>query len=242
MNNLCKKVKVYIIHVKGNNERKKYIEKQLKKIDFEYEYILEGNVEDLNKELLNKYFVGEMNKIQPKTSCAIKHLKAYQRIIADNISYGLVLEDDIKLFDNFNNLFKSSINEAKNKRLSNILISYEDSNLRYVKRSEKEKNKLLYSKEKGRLAGAYAIDKLAATNMINYIKKNKYDKPIDWFHIDCSKENIINIYWIDPPIARQGSLSGNFSSMLTEKRTNNLRRKIDFNLQRIYKKILYFLR
>lgn len=235
-------LKVYIIHVKGNTSRKKYIENQLDKIFYNYEFILKGNIEDLDKYVLNRYFTGQMKKEIAVTSCATKHLVSYERLINSKAKYALILEDDIKLFKNFNSIFEKSIKVIKDNNLSNILISYEDSNLKYVKRSEKEKGKLLYKKQKGRLAGAYLIDKSAAKNMINYIINEKYDKPIDWFHNHCAKKNLINIYWSSPAIARQASLTGDLPSLLTDKRTNSLKRKIDFNLQKIYKKILYFFR
>lgn len=183
-----------------------------------------------------------MHNTKPRTSCATKHLIAYERILKGKQNYGLILEDDIKLFDDFNLYVKKCLKTLEMKKISKIFISLEDSNLKYVRRSEKKKNKLLYSKEKGRLAGAYMIDKRAANNMLTYIKNNKSNIPIDWFHNICAEKKLIDIYWIDPPIARQASLSGDLPSLLTEKRTNNLKRKIEFNLQKWYKKILYFFR
>ena len=106
-----KDFKIFIIHVKGDLKRRSHIEKQLNKVKFNYEYILEGNMEDIDKKILNKYFKGDMKKIQPSTSCALKHIKAYEKIKNSNLKYALILEDDIKLLNNFNDYFKKSIIE-----------------------------------------------------------------------------------------------------------------------------------
>ncbi len=48
-------MKVYIIHVKGNERRKEHIDKQLKMINLKGEFILEKNIEDLSEELRYNY-------------------------------------------------------------------------------------------------------------------------------------------------------------------------------------------
>ena len=51
-----KDVTVLIIHVKGNKEREKFIQRQLDKLGFPYHYILDGNISDLTPNILAQYF------------------------------------------------------------------------------------------------------------------------------------------------------------------------------------------
>jgi len=227
--------------VRGNKEREKHIKKQLKGTDLNYEFILEGNIEDIEEETLSTYFAGDMKEVAPATSCALKHITAYERVVEQDVPFALILEDDIELLPEFNRILTKSLSEIKQNNLRNILVSYEDSNLKYVEGSIRKPNKVLYKKEKGRLAGAYGVDKAAAEAIVEYIKKNKCDQTIDWFHNKCAAEGLFDIYWAHPAIARQGSKAGEISSLIG-RREDGLVRKISFELQKIYKKILYYFR
>ena len=54
-----------------------------------------------------------------------------------------------------------------------ILISYEDSSLRFIPRSQREKNRKLYPAPKGRMAGAYFINRIAAQSVIDRLRKKR---------------------------------------------------------------------
>jgi glycosyl transferase family 25 len=234
-------LKVYIIHVAGNEERRQHIEKQLAGKDFDYEFILYGNMEDITEEILEKYFAGELDEVSPATSCALKHITAYKRIIEAEVPFALILEDDIRFLPSFMPVFEKSLKEIEENGIESVFVSYEDSNLKYVKGSKREENKVLYKNTKGRLAGAYGVDKQAAEAMINYLEENKCHKPVDWFHNECAEEGLFDIYWSHPAIARQSSKTGETASLIGGK-GSGLIRTISFNLQKAYKKILYYFR
>ena len=162
-------------------------------------------------------------------------------MLEDNIDFAIVLEDDIYLRRNFEINIHKIVDEIKSRSLSNYLVSLEYSNLEFVKNSEIEKDKLLYKKDKGRLAGAYLLDKIAAKNMIYELEVNKCSLPIDWFHMALARKNIINIYWTKLNLSRQGSLDGSIRSLIDNKSVGVFR-IISFNLQYIYKRLLYMLR
>ncbi len=95
-------IHTYVLHVKkGYESRGEHIRKMLSKIRLPFELILEGDMCDLTDNTLNKYFSREMHKIAPDTSCALKHLLAYEAILNNNYPGALILEDDIILHKNF---------------------------------------------------------------------------------------------------------------------------------------------
>lgn len=196
----------------------------------------------ISDHIIKENFGGELEFLSPALSCAYKHLLVYYQLQddAENDIY-LVLEDDIVLYSNFCQKLNIIIEEIKSRNLSNFIISIEDSMLRYVKRSNRKKEIVLYPEKHGRLAGAYLMDKKAANNLLEEMNRNKCCRPIDWFHNHCSEIGLINIYWSHPTIAIQGSLNGMFPSTIDNKKFG-ISRIFKFQLTRAYKKILYAFR
>ena len=235
-------MKTYIIHVKGNKLREAFIKNQINKTNLESEFILDGNIEDLKDDFLNKYFSERMTIKNAITSCTTKHFLAYERIVncKDEVWF-LILEDDMMFYKDANINLEKIVNELLHRKINKSIVSLEDSNLKYVKRSESKRGVYIYKKKFGRLAGAYLIDREGAKAILDYAKQNKNKLPIDWFHNECETNGIISIYWSKLLIACQGSNSGKVPSLLDSNK-NYFFRKIKFKIERIYKKFLYFLR
>lgn len=235
-------IKTYVIHVKGAVEREKYIKKELAKHNITFEFILDGNMEDITNEQLERYFDGELKHKTPQTSCALKHILVYEKMIKEDIQKALVFEDDIELSSIFNKIFNTSLLEIQSQHSNKYMISYENSTLQYVKRTERISGQVLYKKDQGRCTGAYLLDIEAAKEMIKYLSQYKCDKPIDWIHYELIKNKAINVYWSHPSIAEQRSHNGKMRSLIGHKKMGFFRR-ISFFLQKIYKhQILYRLR
>jgi len=234
-------MKTFIIHVGTAIERMKHMQVQLKDKNLDTEFILRGNKEDLSYEIMQKYFTGELNSVSNGTSCVYKHLLAYTEITKNHTEIALILEDDIFFHSNFNESLSKILSEIKRDQLSNFVISLEDSSLTYVARSEFIADKMLYKKLHGRMAGAYLIDFLGAQTILEEVTKNKCHVPIDWYHNYLSEKGKINILWLYNPVATQGSLEGSIQSTLDSKAFSKFK-VLSFRVQRIYKKILYWLR
>ena len=236
-------MKNYIIHVSTDFEREKHIRKEIAKTSFDFTFINEGDRKDLTTEVLARYFMGMM-VVSAATSCAYKHILAYKDMVDNQVDYAIVLEDDIYLYEKFEKTVAKILAEIKEQNLSNCLISLEDSNLRYVKGSEREKGRLLYPKKDGRFAGAYLLDIECAKSIVQEIETHKCQTTIDWLHKTYSDKGLINIYWLHPPIAIQGSLNGKIPSLIDGryKRGKSLFRPISFAVTKFYKKLLYNLR
>jgi glycosyl transferase family 25 len=234
-------MKTYIIHVSDATQREVHIKGQIENKNLDHQFINDGDKKDLSEVILDRYFKGELHQCSAAASCAYKHILAYENMIANHIHLALVLEDDIFLSKNFSDLLNKAIVEIKQRNLKNFIVSLEDSSLQYVKGSERNRQQLLYKKVHGRMTGAYLVDLVAANIMMNEIEQNKCGDNIDWFHNRSSEKEIINMYWMHPTIATQGSLTGSISSLIDNK-PSGLFRIFTFHLEKRYKKVLWRLR
>ncbi len=237
-------MKNYIIHVSTNLEREKHIRREIEKTSFDFTFINDGDIKDLTEEVLDKYFTASMIPASAGTSCTYKHILAYEDMIRHQEDYAIILEDDIYLYNDFEEKIGAVLAEIKERKLTNILVSLEESTLTYVKGSEREKGKLLYPKKQDRLAGAYLIDLDLAKTIIKEIEAYKCASPTDHLHAIYAKKGLINIYWLHSPIAIQGSLNGKITSLLDSryKRSRNFLRRATFTINKFYKKLLYRLK
>lgn len=213
---------VYVVHVRENNaERKAYITQHLESFGMNAQFMLEGDMIDLDDALLDKYFRGDFKKVSPEASCTTKHFNIAQRIADGDAPYALVLEDDIKLDKHFPQLYNQILDELENRPEifdGNFLISLENNN-RFVPKSEEVENQMLYPRKHGRLAGAYILGKKAAQAMMKEVLANKCHKVSDHYHNYLSEQGLISIYWSHPTMAEQGSHNGKMASLIDDKKT-----------------------
>lgn len=227
-------IQVFVIHVRGALQREKHIKKELSKFNIKYDFILDGNKEDITNDQLNHYFAENFREISAKTSCSLKHILACEEVVKRNLDRALIFEDDIILKPNFNTVLEGILKELDQEKMSNYLVSLENSNHYYVKKSEAVEGKYLYKKDFGRCAGAYIIDREFAKTFMQSIDSDKCHCIIDWYHNHLADKNKIAIYWSYPHIAEQGSHNGSIQSLIDNKKTGYFRRFVYF-AQRLIK-------
>lgn len=234
-------MQILVIHVRGNEDRRLFIEQQLKPLGMPVEYILEGNKEDLSDDILDQYFTGDMRGKYPNTSCAYKHLLSCKYITEHNLEGALIVEDDLRLFPNFKEKFEESLKECKNEHSGEpLIINYEESSLLLVPRSKRKKGKMLYKADRDRFAGCIYISREAATAILDYVKKNKSGHTSDRLHNSLIQNGLINYYWSHPCIACQCSCDGSMPTMIPTRPRPFKRLKWFY--KRFYKHLLYWFR
>ena len=234
-------IPILVIHVKGNQERKAFIHKQLDKLGMPYHFILDGNMEDLTNDILDKFFRGDMHGQYPRTSCAYKHILAMQYIIDTHLDGALIVEDDLLIYSNFNENFEKSIEECE-AYYKNIpfIANYEESSLLLVPRSQRRKGTILYPAQRDRYAGCYYINHLAAKAILKYIDEKGSDTTSDLLHTKLLKQGIIHYFWSHPCLACQCSCDGTMPTMIPTRPRPFKRLK--WLYKRLYKHLLYFFR
>lgn len=231
----------YIVHLSTAIHRKEEVLKQLRNKNLNYQFILEGDKQDLTKAEVEKYFSGSMAEIKGATSCAYKHILAYEKFLETSELYALILEDDVYFYKNFDVLFELFQKEINHKKLNNFLITLEDSNMKYIPRSQRKKGEYLYNTTIGGHTAAYIIDRKCAENMLKELKNKPTNLPIDWFHTACCENSIFKMYRSYPPLAGQTSLNGTAQSLIGNNKYGCVR-TITYNLKYFYKKLLYNFR
>lgn len=235
---------ILVIHAKPLTERKAYMEELLKDFTGKVDYILDADRDELTDEMLAEFFKPgcEVDKKSNAASCAIKHLLACRYIVEHDLEGALILEDDIELHDRFFEKFERSMQEYR-QRYSHlpILISYEDSSLQFVPRSQRVKGQWLYESplNRVRFTGAYYLNRAAAEAIWKDVQENKCDISIDHYQVKLYREGKIQILWCEPPLATQGSFTGRFSSSIGRIRKFEA---IRWKLKYAYKRLLYWLR
>jgi glycosyl transferase family 25 len=235
-----------VIHVKGNEDRRQFIQQQLDTLGFPCHYILDGNVEDLTPEILDRYFADDgrqdtMHGRFPRTSCAYKHLLAMQYIIDHRLDGALVVEDDLRIYRNFKPLFHQSMEEYETRYADlPFIANYEESSLLLVPRSQRRDGILLYPAQRDRFAGCYFINSKGASAIMDYVRHYKSDTTSDRLHTKLIGLNRIAYFWSHPCLACQSSCDGSMPTMIPT-RPRPLKR-LKWYYKRCYKHLLYFLR
>lgn len=234
---------VFVAHVKsGYEDRQMHIDKMLGDAGIAFEYMLDGDIPDITETRRSKYFSPVLEISLAAQSCALKHLLIYEQIVNRNLPGALVLEDDICLGRKFPQVFGKSMEEIHNcvGGGNPLIISYEDTRLRYVERSRRVWNQVLYAGDRDRFAGCYYINYLGAKMILDYLKEHPLDRPIDLLHHQLLQSGRLAYYWSHPTVATQGSHSGLFRSGIC---TNKKRiTEWKWRLRRQYRRLLYSFR
>ncbi|MFN3917561.1 MAG: glycosyltransferase family 25 protein [Flavobacteriales bacterium] len=233
--------KVFIVHVRENNTvRREFITNQMESHGIEFEFMLHGDIVDLNEDNMKEYFLPELisEHPAPRESCSFKHLYIYKEIVNRGVKSVLIFEDDIFLDDKFVEIFNATMKEVQERtdiESDRLFISYENSLLEFVSKKDLTEGQYLYKSNNTRCAGAYFITHSVAQKILNYTLENKLGVGIDWQHKKMLNEGIIDVYWCHPAIAEQGSHNGRLASLLDDKKSGFLR-QLSWKIQRFYKK------
>ena len=239
-------VQVLVIHVRGQEDRKAFIQKQLERVGLPFHYILDGNVEDLTPDIIDRFFVDDgkpdtMHGPFPRTSCAYKHLLATQYILDHALDGALIVEDDLRFYPHFRNLFLKSIDECKERFAGQpVIANYEESSLLLVPRSERVKGQLLYPATRDRYAGCYYLNREAAQAIMDYVHEHKSDCTSDCLHNRLIQAGLLHSLWSHPCLACQCSADGSMATMIPTK-PRPLKR-LKWFYKRLYKHLLYLMR
>lgn len=101
-------MKVFVVNLEKDTEKKKLIEKQCKRQGFDFEIIKAVNGNELSKETLSAevYEYGKEHLTKGEIGCALSHKIIYKKIADENLDFALILEDDAIINEKTNNLFK----------------------------------------------------------------------------------------------------------------------------------------
>lgn len=240
-------VHCFVAHVRqGYEDRETHITRMLRRMGIPFEFMTRGDIPDLTPELRSRLLSPDIGIPLPAQSCAVKHLLICEEIVSRNLPGALVLEDDIVLAPRFNEVFAQSMRELPACESTpgapcGVLISYEDTRLRFVERSRRQKGRVLYPGDRDRMAGCYYINREAAAAILDGVRADGgLPQPIDHYHATLMRRGVIQYLWCQPTVATQGSHNGLFRSSLNTRKARI--EELKWRLRLHYRKLLYFLR
>jgi len=201
---------IFVCHYTKLVERKKYILNELKQLkDINYKFIDKFDKEEID----NKFFNSNKKEWNKKTrkfyntnfrllkesekSLALKHYESLKNMIAMNLDFALIIEDDCK----FNIKFIDKLSVIIKNLPENWDVYIPNSSLELFGFSEKrfklDSNKLIIKRKNPSTAYtlSYLIKKGAAIKLVNEIEQNKITLPIDFEYNWLFYKLNLNVYW-----------------------------------------------
>jgi len=240
----------YIIHIKNAPERKEHMLKQIQNLSIPFNFVMEGDQDELTPEIMSANFKDNLEEVSGYASCTYKHFQSFRDMIKNNIPYGLIFENDVFLEKNFETAVFSALKEVKERNILNFFLSLEDSFLKFVRGSVRKKGQTVYKVAKDeytggvngyitRACGAFIVDLEAAKSIIKEVDTNKCGNVTDWFYAYLIGDCIIDLYYIHPTVASQGTHNGKMRSLFPWVKH---RGRLSYLVQRAYKRLLWRLR
>ena len=213
-------LKIFIVHYTPLIERKQYIIKQLNDLSIQnYEFIEKYDREELNTEMLAKF-----NKKKVKLSeisLFKKQMHTMQLIQNSSFKFNILVEDDAVFDEKFVHKLKNGLKQLPN----NYDMLFIDAGCGlHIKKTLIEPGKLIYEKcrEKTSWGGAGAtrgtggilISKECSKQIYEFFKQTEMiNLPVDWWMNDVIRDLKLNVYWMEPVIIKQGSITGKFKRL-----------------------------
>jgi len=229
---------IFIVHWKELKERKKYLEEKFYDYNVTWVDFYDRNTikdEEINKiykkdeSLWNSRVVDLYNdpptyrELRLSEVCnSLSHIYVLKHIIDNNIEYGLVLEDDVILKDDFFSKFNFYFEDTPEdfdiiflgsafsiQILDNVGVESDKPSIK------PESGVFVYEKfrnPKTRCVDAYIFKKSTCEKLKSII--NEISLPYDFDLAYFIKELDLKVYWWEPGIVSQGSQSGQYSSSI----------------------------
>jgi GR25 family glycosyltransferase involved in LPS biosynthesis len=195
--------KIYIIHYKYLENRKKYLDKILNKLSIPYEFIInDKDTDNYKMKDIDKYYKYDSNVFNKRLSISeicvtISHFEVYQKILNDNLENVLIVEDDAIFTDNFLENLKKITDELNN---FDMCFISECCNLHITNTDER----YVYKSDTSRCTSGYILNRKNLKHIINTLP---FQYPIDW-HLNTINDKIkLKYFWSEPCIIIQGSES-----------------------------------
>ena len=211
---------VYLMHYKPLTERLDFMKSQLEKFGIEYTVISEEPekawFKDCIEERIKKMMGLGGQYLEPITwpsaSLAWKHLIFLERAMK-SARPSLALEDDAILSIDFAEVIDIILQEKE----WDAVFPGSGCNLR-----RPGKGLIRVSHPASKCTDVYLVTPKAASKLYSTMK-NGIDFSIDWELNYQMKLHDLNVFWYEPPIARQGSQDGTWTSSINGKKENLFR-------------------
>ncbi|KTL62574.1 beta1,4-galactosyltransferase waax [Photorhabdus laumondii subsp. laumondii] len=166
-------MKIFIVNLKKDVERKKSIQYQAEKLDLSVEFIKAVNGRELSQDEI-KLLCPDFDKSSMtlgELGCSLSHLKIYEKMIKENIQLALIMEDDAEIGRDIREIldFLITIDNKKPYKPNIFLLSKVNE---YMDTFKKPliKDYHLVSVIDAALTHGYVINKSAAKRLLDFLR------------------------------------------------------------------------
>lgn len=203
---------IFVLNVKKFSERRTFMEQQLAAADMQAEFILDWDIEDLNEEIIGRFFTAGNNMSAAQKSCALKHVAALQKTAASG-GLALILEDDAVFGKDFALGVQRALQQSGQFPGEKVIYIGSGGNF-FTPKSQRKTGQYLYKGSRGRFTDSYIIDSATAQKRLEWIATHRITESIDNQFDKMDRLLGIQILWLEDPVVEQGSKNGLFNSAL----------------------------
>ncbi len=204
---------VFVLSVRSFTDRIAHIRAEMARHAIEFEFVFEFDANAIPADLLARRFAPSDMALGHQ-SLVLKHLRTWELAVERNLRRVLVFEDDAVLASDFEAQLATVLAEAD--RLDGPWLIYLGrGNNQHVGRPGA--NRLV---DGGALPATDALvfNRAAAEARLVYLATHRITRPADWLTRETDAAVGVPHYWLAQPIVEQGSMNGQFASVLDTKR------------------------
>ncbi|WP_391529492.1 glycosyltransferase family 25 protein [Photorhabdus akhurstii] len=223
-------MRVFIINLKSNIERKEAMRQQSNKIGLQVEFIEAVYGASMSNEELTKvvYDYPDCKLTKGEIGCSLSHLFIYEKMLRENIAHTLILEDDAILPNKIYNVI-SEIESMDDIKKPNVYLLNKVET--YINNRKIKSNVLdIYQAYEASGTHGYLINKTAAKELLEKLQPIKYEA--DMWGIFRFR-NFINLYCTIPHVINTSD-ERKFDSFI-EKERNVLREEREYYRHKLKK-------
>ena len=225
--------KIMVVSMSSSMDRREHMERVLSRLEVEYEYIDAVDGKRLNKHEVESCYESIAAKecigrdlTAGELGCALSHKKIYQRMLKENISEVVVLEDDVALCEDFVKILRYRQQFPKNWEL--VLLGHGDSRVTgrgayscfFGKKHLFDEYHVVCFPHLAYGTVGYIINLAGARRLLEQL--NWITMPID--HLTGSRKHI-EVYGIEPFCVEEDSCFGH-ASLIAQERNEKQRMRI----------------
>lgn len=208
-------IPIYVITVKTFIDRHAHMAALEERLGVKFEYIWNYDADDLSDDDCSRV---SGNMARQSISNVLKHFEAQRRFLKTDSEVCLVLEDDVLLFDKFEQNFEKVLGHTRHLTPGwLIFLGGADNKIdcRFLSQDEGLIEQDLTTAE------AYLLDRHGCQRRLEWLRLNKLDRQADHQIKLIDRSLGIKHYWYSHPMATQGSITGLFSTALDASRAKH---------------------
>ncbi len=204
---------VFVLSVRSFADRIAHIRAEMARHAIDFEFVFEFDANAIPADLLERRFAPSDMKIGHQ-SLVLKHLRTWELAVERKLQRVLVFEDDAVLARDFGAQFAAAMADAS--KLDGPWMIYlgrgNNQNVGTSGRNRLVPGALLPATD------ALVFNREAAERRLAYLATRRITRPADWLTRETDAAVGVPHYWLAQPIVEQGSMNGQFTSVLDTKR------------------------